>query len=71
MKLTDKQRIIFSEILIKNLEFTMETESPMKKWRLSIELRQLKSRLKRSMGKENYEKFITQGKQAYGITSKT
>lgn len=70
MKLTDKQRIIFSEILIKNLEFMMETESPMKKWRLSIELRRLKSRLKRSMGKENYEKFITQGKQAYGITSK-
>lgn len=66
MKMTDKQRELLSELMIKNLEFSLETDS-MRKWRLSIELRKLRTRLKKSMGSEAYEKFITQGKRAYGI----
>jgi hypothetical protein len=66
MKLTDKQRVLFSEIVIKNLEFSLEKD-PMHKFQLSVELRKLKTRLRRSMGVETYEKFITQGKKAYGI----
>lgn len=66
MKLTDSQRLLISDLMIKNMEFSLE-QDPIKKWQLSIELRKMKTRLKRSMGKEAYERFITQGKQAYGI----
>jgi hypothetical protein len=66
MKMTDKQRALLSELMIKNLEFSLEQDQ-MKKWRMSIELRKLRTRLKKSIGSEAYEKFITQGKRAYGI----
>jgi len=70
MKLTDKQRLLFSDLVIKNLEFSLEKD-PMRKFQLSVEVRKLKIRLRRSMGVEAYEKFITQGKQAYGIAQRS
>jgi hypothetical protein len=69
MKLTDNQRLLISDLMLKNMEFSMETDA-VKKLQLSIELRKMKTRLKRSMGAEAYAKFITQGKQAYGIPAK-
>lgn len=66
MKLTEKQRLLFSDIVLKNLEFSLEKE-PMRKFQLSVELRKMRQRLRRSMGAEAYDKFITQGRQAYGI----
>jgi hypothetical protein len=66
MKLTEKQRLLFSDIVLKNLEFSLEKE-PMRKFQLSVELRKMRHRLRRSMGIEAYDRFITQGRKAYGI----
>lgn len=66
MKMTDKQRVLFSEILILNLEYSLETE-PLKKWDLLKKLRAKRISLRRSMGVEQYEKLIKAGRKQYGI----
>lgn len=65
-KMTEKQRILFSEILILNLEFNLEKD-PIKKWNLVKELRRKKISLRRSMGVEAYERLLVKGRKAYGI----
>jgi hypothetical protein len=67
--MTDKQRILFSEILILNLEFNLEKD-PIKKWNLVKELRKKKISLRRSMGVEEYERLLVKGRKAYGIKDK-
>jgi hypothetical protein len=67
--MTDKQRILFSEILILNLEFNLEKD-PIKKWNLVKELRRKKISLRRSMGVEEYERLLVKGRKAYGIKTK-
>lgn len=69
MKMTDNQRILFSEILILNLEYSLEKE-PMKKWELLKKLRAKRISLRRSMGVEQYEKFIKAGRSKFGIKEK-
>jgi hypothetical protein len=67
--MTDKQRILFSEILILNLEFNLE-QDVIKKWNLVKELRKKKISLRRSMGVEEYERLLVKGRTAYGIKTK-
>ena len=66
MKMTDKQRVLFSELLILNLEYSLETE-PLKKWGVLKKLRAKRISLRRSMGVEQYEKLVKLGKKQYGI----
>ena len=66
MKMTDKQRVLFSELLILNLEYSLETE-PLKKWEVLKKLRAKRISLRRSMGVEQYEKLVKLGKKQYGI----
>lgn len=66
MKMTDKQRVLFSELLILNLEYSLETE-PLKKWDVLKKLRAKRISLRRSMGVEQYEKLVKLGKKQYGI----
>jgi hypothetical protein len=67
--MTEKQRLLFSEILILNLEFNLEKD-PLKRWRLSKDLRAKKISLRRSMGVEAYERLLVKGREAYGIKNK-
>lgn len=67
--MTEKQRLLFSEILILNLEFSLEND-PFKKWRMSKDLRSKKTSLRRSMGVEAYERLLVKGRKAYGIKNK-
>jgi hypothetical protein len=67
--MTEKQRILFSEILILNLEFNLEKD-PLKKWDLVKTLRKKKISLRRSMGVEKYERLLVKGRAAYGISTK-
>lgn len=67
--MTEKQRIIFSEILILNLEFSLEKDQ-LKKWDLVKELRKKKISLRRSMGVAEYEKLLVKCRAAYGIKIK-
>jgi hypothetical protein len=64
--MTEKQRVLFSEILIANLEFHLEKDV-LRRWRLARELKKKKTSLRRSMGVEAYEKFVRSGKKAYQI----
>ena len=64
--MTDKQRVLFSEILILNLEYSLQSE-PLKKWDLLKKLRAKRISLRRSMGVEQYEKLIKAGRKQYGI----
>ena len=66
MKMTDKQRVLFSELLILNLGYSLETE-PLKKWEVLKKLRAKRISLRRSMGVEQYEKLVKLGKKQYGI----
>lgn len=68
-KMTEKQRLLFSEILILNLEFNLESD-PLKKWNLVKDLRKKKISLRRSMGVEAYERLLVKGREAYGIKIK-
>jgi hypothetical protein len=68
-KMTEKQRCLFSEILILHLEFNLEQDS-IKKWNLVKELRQKKISLRRSMGVANYEQLLIKGRKVYGIKNK-
>jgi hypothetical protein len=67
--MTEKQRCLFSEILILHLEFNLE-QDVIKKWNLVKELRKKKISLRRSMGVEAYEKLLVKGRKAYGIKIK-
>ena len=67
--MTEKQRLLFSEILILNLEFSLEKD-PLKKFNLVKELRAKKISLRRSMGVEAYERLLVKGREAYGIKNK-
>lgn len=67
--MTQKQRILFSEILILNLEFNLEKD-PIKKWYLVKDLRQKKISLRRSMGVVEYERLLIKGRKVYGIKNK-
>ena len=67
--MTEKQRCLFSEILILHLEFNLEQDG-IKKWNLVKELRKKKISLRRSMGVEAYEKLLVKGRKAYGIKIK-
>jgi hypothetical protein len=67
--MTEKQRCLFSEILILHLEFNLEQDG-IKKWNLVKELRKKKISLRRSMGVEAYEKLLVKGRAAYGIKIK-
>lgn len=67
--MTEKQRLLFSEILILNLEFSLEKD-PLKKFNLVKELRAKKISLRRSMGVEAYERLLVKGRKAYGIKNK-
>ena len=67
--MTEKQRLLFSEILILNLEFNLEKD-PLKKFNLVKELRAKKISLRRSMGVEAYERLLVKGRKAYGIKNK-
>lgn len=69
MKMTDRQRNLFSEILILNLEYSLETE-PLKKWEALKKLRAKRISLRRSMGVDQYEKLIRAGRKQYGIKEK-
>ena len=66
MKMTESQRILFSEILILNLEFSLEKDS-IRKWEVLKRLRSKKISLRRSMGVKEYEKFIEAGRVKLGI----
>lgn len=65
-KLTDSQRAVLSQLMIQTMAMSLE-EDPVKKLRLAAEVKRLRTRLKRSMGTEAYNRMITQGRQAYGI----
>jgi hypothetical protein len=67
--MTEKQRCLFSEILILHLEFNLEQDG-IKKWNLVKELRKKKISLRRSMGVEAYERLLVKGRAAYGIKTK-
>ena len=67
--MTEKQRLLFSEILILHLEFNLEQDG-IKKWDLVKELRKKKISLRRSMGVAEYEKLLVKGRAAYGIKIK-
>jgi hypothetical protein len=67
--MTEKQRCLFSEILILHLEFNLEQDG-IKKWNLVKELRKKKISLRRSMGVEAYERLLVKGRAAYGIKIK-
>ena len=67
--MTEKQRILFSEILILNLEFNLQKD-PLKKFNLVKALRKKKISLRRSMGVEEYERLLVKGRKAYGIKTK-
>ena len=67
--MTEKQRCLFSEILILHLEFNLEQDG-IKKWNLVKELRKKKISLRRSMSVEAYEKLLVKGREAYGIKIK-
>ena len=67
--MTEKQRCLFSEILILNLEFSLE-QDVIKKWDLVKELRKKKISLRRSMGVAEYERLLVKGRAAYGIKIK-
>lgn len=67
--MTEKQRCLFSEILILNLEFNLERDA-IKKWNLVKELRKKKISLRRSMGVAEYERLLVKGRAVYGIKKK-
>lgn len=66
--MTDTQRILLSELVLKNMELGL-THDPILKLNVAAEVRRLRTRLKRSMGSDAYDRLITQGKSAYGIKS--
>lgn len=66
--MTDTQRILLSELVLKNMELGL-TNDPILKLNVAAEVRRLRTRLKRSMGSDAYDRLITQGKRAYGIKS--
>ena len=67
--MTEKQRCVFSEILILHLEFNLE-QDPLKKWDLIKVVRKKKISLRRSMGVDAYERLLVKGIEAYGIKIK-
>lgn len=64
--MTDTQRILLSELVLKNMELGL-TDDPILKLGVAIEVRKIRTRLKRSMGSEAYNRLITQGQRVYGI----
>lgn len=62
----DTQRIILSDLVLKNMELGL-AKDPVVRMRLVAEVRKLRTRLRRSMGTEAYNRLITQGRKAYGI----
>lgn len=65
--MTDTQRILLSELVLKNMELGL-TDDPILKLGVAIEVRKIRTRLKRSMGSEAYNRLITQGQRVYGIS---
>ena len=63
----DPQRILLSELVLKNMELGL-TDDPILKLGVAIEVRKIRTRLKRSMGSEAYNRLITQGQRVYGIS---
>jgi hypothetical protein len=66
MKMTDEQRVLFSEIAILNLEYFLEKDS-LKKWEKLKKLRSKKLALQKSMGNKQYEKWVKMGRAQYEI----
>jgi len=64
--MTGTQRILLSELVLKNMELGL-TDDPILKLGVAIEVRKIRTRLKRSMGSEAYNRLITQGQRVYGI----
>ena len=67
--MTEKQRLLFSEILIMNLEFANE-EDLFKRWRLSKDIRTKLRSLKRSMGIEAFEALMQKGRKTFSSPNK-
>ena len=58
---------MLSELVLKNMELGL-TDDPILKLGVAIEVRKIRTRLKRSMGSEAYNRLITQGQRVYGIS---
>ena len=60
----DRERLLFSEILILNISLSTEKDI-FRKLDLEKRIRQKKEVLKRMMGEQRYSEFITKGKEEY------
>lgn len=65
-QLTDSQRAVLSQLMIQTMTMNLERD-PIRKLNLAVEVKRLRTKLKRSMGTEAYNRLITQGRRAYGI----
>ena len=62
--MTAKESQILRELIDKNWDFTNEKDIT-KKWEIGLQVSKLKKDLQDSMGKEEYDKFISNGQKMF------
>lgn len=62
--MTAKEQAILRKLIDKNWDFTNEKDIK-KKWDLGIEVSNLRKKLQESMGKDEYDKFMDNGREMF------
>jgi hypothetical protein len=62
--MTAKESQILRELIDKNWDFTNEKDVT-KKWEIGLKVSELKKKLQDSMGKEEYDKFMDNGRKMF------
>jgi hypothetical protein len=62
--MTAKESQILRELIDKNWDFTNEKDVT-KKWEIGLKVSELRKKLQDSMGKEEYDKFMDNGRKMF------
>ena len=62
--MTAKESQILRELIDKNWDFTQEKDVT-KKWEIGLKVSELRKKLQDSMGKEEYDKFMDNGRKMF------
>jgi hypothetical protein len=62
--MTEKESKILRELIDKNWDFTHENDVT-KKWEIGLKVSQLRKELQDSMGKDEYDKFMSNGARMF------
>jgi hypothetical protein len=62
--MTAKESQILRELIDKNWDFTNEKDIA-KKWEIGLKVSELRKKLQDSMGKEEYDKFMDNGRKMF------